>query len=336
MSSAFGGMMKPIRREIVCNARYKISSHSNNSTHKRIICNRPYKDNFHKKFYHHVGKGHTLFEDQIRELEEERIALLGEDENVKNQVNLIHKNKNNNILPKRECLHLEDELNEMKKELESLYNFTEKEKSAWNSENLTTHSSSFMEAVKRARSDKQSCKTQNGKDSCENGIDKIQFFTHLNHNADGVSMVDVGEKDTTRRVAIARSSVVFPPKVMEAFEFVEQDRGSQREITGPKGPIFATAQLAGIMGAKHTSNLIPLCHPLPLDRVHVDIKLAGNKAIVECECRVTHKTGVEMEALMGASVAALTIYDMVKAISHEVRIECTELVSKTGGKGGKK
>lgn len=83
---------------------------------------------------------------------------------------------------------------------------------------------------------------------------------------------------------------------------------------------------------RRTSDLIPLCHPLPLSKVHVDIKLDGNRAIIECECRVTHKTGVEMEALAGASVAALTIYDMVKAVSHNVRIESTFLVKKSGGK----
>lgn len=86
------------------------------------------------------------------------------------------------------------------------------------------------------------------------------------------------------------------------------------------------------MFCRRTSDLIPLCHPLPLSKVHVDIKLQGDRAIIECECRVTHKTGVEMEALAGASIAALTIYDMVKAVSHNVRIESTFLVAKRGGK----
>ena len=83
---------------------------------------------------------------------------------------------------------------------------------------------------------------------------------------------------------------------------------------------------------RRTSDLIPLCHPLPLSKVHVEIKLEGNRAVIECECRVTHKTGVEMEALAGATVAALTIYDMVKAVSHNVQIESTYLVKKSGGK----
>ncbi len=84
--------------------------------------------------------------------------------------------------------------------------------------------------------------------------------------------------------------------------------------------------------SRRTSDLIPLCHPLPLEKVHIDITLEGNVAVITCECRVTHKTGVEMEALMGASIAALTIYDMVKAVSHQVCIEETRLISKTGGK----
>jgi cyclic pyranopterin phosphate synthase len=84
---------------------------------------------------------------------------------------------------------------------------------------------------------------------------------------------------------------------------------------------------------RKTSELIPLCHPLPLDQVNVDIRLEnGNTAVIRCECRVTHKTGVEMEALTGATVAALTIYDMTKAVSHQIRIEQTMLISKTGGK----
>jgi cyclic pyranopterin phosphate synthase len=78
--------------------------------------------------------------------------------------------------------------------------------------------------------------------------------------------------------------------------------------------------------------LIPLCHPLPLDQVKIDIRLLGNEVIIDCTCRVTHKTGVEMEALTGATVAALTVYDMVKAVSHQVQITDTRLIAKTGGK----
>ena len=95
------------------------------------------------------------------------------------------------------------------------------------------------------------------------------------------------------------------------------------------------AKILPILTAKNnrkTSDLIPLCHPLPLDRVNIQIELENNQAIIECECRVTHTTGVEMEALTGATIAALTIYDMVKAVSHRVKIGPTSLVSKSGGK----
>jgi len=151
-------------------------------------------------------------------------------------------------------------------------------------------------------------------------------FSHVSEDGREVSMVDVGHKSSTQRVARAQSKVVFPPEVMMAFE---QSNG---ELIGPKGPIFSTAQLAGIMAAKKTSDLIPLCHPLPLDKVDIRIQLEGNVATITCECRVTFKTGVEMEALTGATVAALTIYDMVKAVSHRVQIQETVLLSKTGGK----
>lgn len=83
---------------------------------------------------------------------------------------------------------------------------------------------------------------------------------------------------------------------------------------------------------RKTSDLIPLCHPLPLDQVQMEIKVQGNQVIIDCTCRVTHKTGVEMEALTGATVAALTIYDMVKAVSHQVQIIDTRLIAKKGGK----
>jgi len=162
------------------------------------------------------------------------------------------------------------------------------------------------------------------------------IFTHLDKAGEEVSMVDVGDKVVSKRIAVARSSVLFPPEVMEAFGLFSDSGNNTNvntsEVIGPKGPIFATARLAGIMGAKRTSDLIPLCHPLPLSKVHVDIRLEGNRAVIDCECRVTSKTGVEMEALAGASIAALTIYDMVKAVSHNVKIESTFLVKKSGGK----
>lgn len=107
------------------------------------------------------------------------------------------------------------------------------------------------------------------------------------------------------------------------------------DIQSKKGPVFATAIIAGTMGAKRTSELIPFCHPLPLEDCKVEIAVpsnGGNEVIIDCKVRVTHKTGVEMEALTGASVAALTVYDMLKAMSHELVISSTRLVEKTGGK----
>lgn len=149
-------------------------------------------------------------------------------------------------------------------------------------------------------------------------------FTHLDA-ANNPSMVDVGEKKVTKRVAVARSIVVLDE------EIIRQLAGD--EIHTKKGPVFQTAILAGIMGAKKTSDLIPLCHPLGLDNCKIDISLNdAQEVVIHCTASIQSKTGVEMEALTGASVAALTIYDMCKAFSHNIIIRETRLVSKTGGK----
>lgn len=137
-------------------------------------------------------------------------------------------------------------------------------------------------------------------------------------------MVDVGDKAVTRRTATARSIVNLPAEVLAALD--------GDEIASRKGPVFATAIIAGVMAAKKTHELIPFCHPLGLDSCKISIAVAGAQAIIECRCRVQHKTGVEMEALTGASVAALTIYDMCKALSHDIVIGETRLIEKTGGK----
>ena len=138
------------------------------------------------------------------------------------------------------------------------------------------------------------------------------------------SMVDVGGKAVTTREAHARSIMVLPQKVLAALE--------GDEIQSKKGPVFATAIIAGVMAAKKTHELIPFCHPLGLDNCDVAIAIDGNRAVIDCRCKVTHKTGVEMEALTGASVAALTVYDMCKALSHDIVIAETRLMMKTGGK----
>lgn len=138
-------------------------------------------------------------------------------------------------------------------------------------------------------------------------------------------MVDVGEKKVTHRVAVAQSIVVLDEEIIK--QLVGDD------IQTRKGPVFQTAILAGIMGAKKTSELIPLCHPLGLDNCKVNIAVNDNQEVlILCTASLHGKTGVEMEALTGASVAALTIYDMCKAFSHNIVIKETRLISKTGGK----
>jgi len=138
-------------------------------------------------------------------------------------------------------------------------------------------------------------------------------------------MVDVSDKTPTDREARARSIVEFPPDVASRF--------SGGDIETAKGPVFTTAIIAGVMAAKKTHELIPFCHPLGLSNCKITIELDDdNRAIVDCTCKVHHNTGVEMEALTGASIAALTIYDMCKALSHEIVVRETRLMSKTGGK----
>lgn len=152
----------------------------------------------------------------------------------------------------------------------------------------------------------------------------IQAFTHL--GPDGrATMVDVGEKAVTRRTAAARSTVVLPDEVLS--QLVNGD------LQTKKGSVFQTAIIAGIMAAKKTGELIPLCHPLGLDNCKIDISLnTQNEVVIDCTATITAKTGVEMEALVGATIAALTVYDMCKALSHDIIIKETKLLEKTGGK----
>lgn len=137
-------------------------------------------------------------------------------------------------------------------------------------------------------------------------------------------MVDVSDKAVTHREARARCIVHLPDAVRTA---VHGD-----EIQSKKGPVFATAIIAGVMAAKKTHELIPFCHPLSLEKCDISIELQDGDVVIEALCRVSHKTGVEMEALTGASVAALTIYDMCKALSHDIVIGQTRLLAKSGGK----
>jgi len=137
-------------------------------------------------------------------------------------------------------------------------------------------------------------------------------------------MVDVGDKAVTRRTAVAESRVELPSAVADALR--------ANGLQSPKGPVFDTAIVAGIMGAKRTHELIPFCHPLGIEHCGITIELDGATAVIRCTVSVHHKTGVEMEALTGASIAALTIYDMVKSASQDITITATRLVSKRGGK----
>jgi len=137
-------------------------------------------------------------------------------------------------------------------------------------------------------------------------------------------MVDVSEKRPTKRSATARSIVVLTKEIAGLLK--------NGDILSKKGPVFQTAIIAGTMAAKKTGDLIPLCHPIGLESCEIDIQLIGHEAVIICTCSLEAKTGVEMEALTGASVAALTIYDMCKALSHGLVIKNTQLIAKTGGK----
>ena len=149
-------------------------------------------------------------------------------------------------------------------------------------------------------------------------------LSHID-SQDQPTMVDISAKDVTKREAHARTIVRFPGEVGERF--VDGD------IKTAKGPVFATAIVAGVMAAKRTHELIPFCHPLGLDNCKITIQMnADNNAIIDCHCNVHHKSGVEMEALTGASVAALTVYDMCKALSHDIVIAETQLIAKSVGK----
>ncbi len=149
-------------------------------------------------------------------------------------------------------------------------------------------------------------------------------FSHLTPTGDP-TMVDVSPKSATLREAVAESVVILDSDIVDRLE--------NDEIHTKKGPVFQTAILAGVMGAKRTPDLIPLCHPIGLDKCHIDIKINEQKeVIITCTASIVSKTGVEMEALTGASVAALTIYDMCKGFSHNIQIKQTQLIKKTGGK----
>lgn len=150
-------------------------------------------------------------------------------------------------------------------------------------------------------------------------------LTHLDERG-RASMVDVGHKASTHRVAVACAAVAVPARVMDAV----------LNNNVPKGDVFATARIAGIQAAKKTADLIPLCHPIALSSVQLEFRVNAAALQLETACtvRCRGQTGVEMEALTGASVAALTLYDMLKGLDKGIRIRDVYLVSKEGGKSG--
>ncbi len=148
-------------------------------------------------------------------------------------------------------------------------------------------------------------------------------FTHV--SSDGKpQMVNVADKKITLRTAKAQAILVPGKEILSKLD--------GKEIHTKKGPVFQTAIIAGVMGAKKTSDLIPFCHPLGLEDCQLDINVVAKKIVINATATVTGKTGVEMEALTAATVAALTIYDMCKALSHDIVIQEVKLMEKTGGK----
>jgi len=149
-------------------------------------------------------------------------------------------------------------------------------------------------------------------------------FTHIG-DKNQPKMVNVGDKKITKRNAIAKATMFLGEEIISLFQ--------NDELVTKKGPVFQTAVVAGIQAVKKTSELIPMCHPLLINGVDIDIDVVNSEHIeINCSVSIEGKTGVEMEALTGANIAALTVYDMCKAISQKMIIKEVKLVKKTGGK----
>lgn len=149
-------------------------------------------------------------------------------------------------------------------------------------------------------------------------------FSHLGREKEA-SMVAIDHKIPTKRSAIAECTVRLPPALEQALK--------DNELYTAKGAVFETARIAGIMAVKKTAELIPLCHPILIEKCVLEFRIENAGAVlIRCTVATSGKTGVEMEALTGASIAALTVYDMCKAISHEIVIGPLQLLEKTGGK----
>jgi cyclic pyranopterin monophosphate synthase len=153
-------------------------------------------------------------------------------------------------------------------------------------------------------------------------------LTHLDDSGNPM-MVDISEKGETTRTALAQATMIFPEKAAKTLQDAQNNT--------KKGSVFTIAEIAGIMGAKKTSELIPLCHPLLTEKIIISIKWSTDTLLtLNCEVKISGKTGVEMEALTGVSIAALTVYDMCKALSPDIVISEIHLLSKTGGKSNYK
>ncbi len=149
-------------------------------------------------------------------------------------------------------------------------------------------------------------------------------FSHLNEN-NNPKMVNVSDKKITKRTAIAKATMFLGKEIIAHF--------NNEELITKKGPVFQTAIIAGIQGVKKTSEIIPMCHPLLINGVDININVINSEHIeVLCEVNIEGKTGVEMEALTGVSATCLTIYDMCKSISQDIIIKEVKLLKKTGGK----
>ncbi|MEL4306650.1 cyclic pyranopterin monophosphate synthase MoaC [Joostella sp. CR20] len=148
-------------------------------------------------------------------------------------------------------------------------------------------------------------------------------LSHIDENGEA-SMVDVSAKAVTERVAIASGDVIFPTEVFSVLK--------ESQFSNKKGSVIHTAVIAGIQAVKKTADLIPLCHQLALSKISIDIQPKENSLQIKCTVKCTERTGVEMEALTGVSVSALTIYDMCKALSHDIKISNIQLENKSGGK----
>lgn len=147
-------------------------------------------------------------------------------------------------------------------------------------------------------------------------------LSHLDKSGNA-SMVDVSSKQTSVRTAIASGKVIFPKNVF--------DQLASKDFLGHKGSIIQTAVIAGIQAVKKTAELIPLCHQLNLSKIQIDIIPVDTSLLITCKVKCNEQTGVEMEALTGVSVSALTIYDMCKALSHDIKVSEIQLEQKTGG-----